>query len=270
MANAWVLRPLPIAAASATSTAAGYDPMNVANDYSGVVWKSATGLSFRRITIDLGAGNQAAPDTALLFGCTGATSAWTLLVEGSTDSATTTSIWSSGTIPFLAGETMPTHGRGVGWWESATTTANRRYWRFTIAGLGTDAATVGRIVLGNRLTLERNFGFGAGFGLRDLGAVDFSAQGVMLRRRAAKLRTVGLSFAHVREDEVEAKVQPLIELVGSQEPIALVTDPAADAMRQRRCYFGPLTGDLGTVRRNASAYEWRASLVDLITIPRAG
>jgi len=55
MSNALIIKPLPFAAVSASSTAAGYDPSYIGNDHMGVVWKSATGADSRAITVDMGA-----------------------------------------------------------------------------------------------------------------------------------------------------------------------------------------------------------------------
>jgi hypothetical protein len=272
MANAstaWAVRPLT-GTMTASATAAGYDPSYVLNDYLGVVWKSPTGAASRTLTIDLGAGNAAGPDAALFFGCTGAVTAWTLAVDAADSADFATNYWSAGAAAqFLAGTTMPTHGRGVGYWTAASAPPARRYWRFTFASLASAAVTVGRLVLGTRLILERNFGFGAALGVRDFGSFDFSIQGVPLRRRAAKLRTLGVTFSWVRKDEIIAKVQPLLEMCAGQEPVALVSDPTADADRQLRCWFGPMVGDMGAIWRNAAAWEWRVSMIDLVAIPKA-
>ena len=269
MANAWALRPVS-GTMTASATAAGYDPSYVLNDYLGVVWKSPAGASTRSLTIDLGASGPAGLDAALFFGCTGATTAWTILVEAANSADFATSYWvdPAGAVPFLAGSTMPTHGRGVGFWTS-TGAPWRRYWRFTFGNLSNAAVTIGRLAFGARMLLERNFAFGAAFGVRDFGSFDFSIQGVPLRRRAAKLRSIGVTFSWVRKDEVIAKVQPLIELCAGQEPIALVTDPAADADRQLRCWFGPMVGDMGTIWRNAKSFEWKVNMIDLVAIPKA-
>ncbi len=269
MANAWALRPLTLPALSASSSASGYDVGNLANDYAGVVWKSAGGASSVVLSIDFGVAT--AIDAALFFGCTGASATWTLSVHSADNSGFTTNLTTHlNAGDFVAGTSFPTHGRGVGFWESAVAVTPRRYWRFTIGNLSGAQVTIARLAVGARLTLERNFAFGGGWGVRDLGRVDFSPTGVRVRRRAAKLRLLGLTFPAVTKDEVEAKVQPLIELVGGQEPIVLVTDPAPHGERQRRCWFGHLYGELGTVWRGATGWEWRANLVDLIPIPKGG
>lgn len=266
MSNAFFLKPLALAAVTASATDAGYDPAYVANDHMGVVWKSPTGAASRQITIDLGA--DTAFDTIALFGLTGAQAGWTLQVEAATAAqgiGFPGGSWSGSAATLLAGTVMPTSGRGKALWMAPAVSPPpaSRYIRLTFASLSNAAVTVARVVIGARLTLERNFKFGAAFGVRDLGNVDFSARGVMLRRRGAKLRTVGVSFPHVTRDEFEAKVQPVTEQLGNTEPVVLVTDPDANAQRQQRMYFGPIIGDLGAVWARPKGFEVRANLVAL-------
>lgn len=267
MSVACVFRPLPFAAVSASSTAAGHDPAFVGTDFMGVVWKSAPGAS-ASVTVDLG--SDVVVDAAALLGCTGAGAGWTLTVECMTSAAPGSVAWSSGSMPFLAGTVFPSSGRGRAVWlaPSSGGPGAARYWRFTVAGLsGGESVVIGRIALGRRIALARNFSFGAVFGVRDLGSLDWSVRGVLLRRRAARLRSVGLTFASVRRDEVEAGVQPLIEAVGTSDPIVLITDPDAHAQRQNRIFFGPLTGDLGTIWTRAAGFEWQANVIDLEPVP---
>ncbi|MCP3732005.1 hypothetical protein M9978_16390 [Sphingomonas sp. MG17] len=265
--NAWAMLPLRPASISASSSASGHTADLMLNDYAGIVWKSAGGAASVIIAVDLGA--EKSVDAALFFGCTGASLDWTLKVESATNASFTTGVTTlADGIPFLAGERFPTHGRGVGFWQSEAAVTARRYWRFTIASLSSAQVSVARLALGARLQLGRNFAFGGGQGVRDLGSADFSAQGVLVRRRAARLRTLGVTFPSVYRDEVEQKVQPLIEMAAGQEPVVIVTDPEEGPERQRNCWFGLLFGELGTVRRNAAGWEWRVGLVDLVPIPK--
>jgi hypothetical protein len=265
MANAIVLAPMALPAVTASSTAAGYSPAYVGNDYMGVVWKSAASGGSQSLTVDFG--SDVAIDTALLLGCTGATSGWTLTIEAATAAlgpGFPGGSWSSGSMPFLAGAVMTKSNRGRSLWVGGDGgPPASRYWRFTIGGLAGAAATVARLVLGERIALARNFQFGATFGLRDTGSMDFSSRGVMLRYRGAKLRAVGVTFGSVYRDEVEEMVQPLIDVCGNSEPIALISDPDPHAQRQNRIWFGPMVGDLGTVWPKASGFEWKCNLVDL-------
>lgn len=268
MSNVLIVKPAEIASVTASSTAPGKDPTYVGNDYMGIVWQSAAGAS-ATLTIDAGANIEA--DTALLFGCDGATPAMTLQLLASTSAqgaGFAPAGWTGAVGAFLAGAEMPTNGRGVALWQAPATGGPppSRYWRFAIGGLGGGRATIARVVLGKRVRLTRNFAFGSAFGVRDTGSVDFSRLGVMLRKRGTKLRTLGLSFQSIHRDECEASVKPLLEEIGNTDCVAIVTDPAEDAMRQRRAYYGPLFGDYsnGLVWRKADQFQAQVNLVSLI------
>lgn len=263
MSRAIFVKPLPFVSVSASTTAAGYDPAYVGNDHMGVVWKSAPDNG-QSIIIDLGA--DIAVDTILLLGLTAAQGSWLYNVQAATSSQGpfTGAYWSTANMTLRAGSIAPTSGRARALWLAPNDAPPAaRYWRITIASGGEGPVTIARVVIGKRIQLARNFQFGAAFGVRDLGAVDFSVRGVLLRRRGAKLRSIGLTFGAVHRDEVEAMIHPLVEQVGLTEPVALVTDPDPDDQRQNRIYFGPLVGDLGTIWAKASGFEWRANLVSL-------
>ena len=261
------MRPLAFTVLSGSNTLPGYDAAYVANDHMGVVWKAQNaGAAVQRVTIDMGA--DVAIDTIALIGLTGAQASWVLKVEVATQAqgAFTGTTYYHPDVDLLAGSAMPSSGRGRAYWEKpAGGPAAARYWRLHIVTPANDTAvTIARIVMGQRFQPERNFDFGAAFGVRDLGKVDWSTRGVLLRRRSTKLRTCGVSFNALYKNEVEDTVQRLLERVGLTGPILLVTDPAPDAQRQNRIYFGPLVGEIGTVWAKASAgFQWQANIVDL-------
>ncbi len=262
MANAWILSPLP-GTVTATSTAPGYQASYVLNDHAGVIWKS-TGGAVADLIVDLG--SDIVCDSLLLFGCDGATPAATLQVTAATQAQGAgfgATSYAGPAAPMLAGSIMPVSGRGVSLWQAPNAIPASRYWRLRFAGLDGAPIAVARLVLGKRIQLERNYSNGGSFGVRDLGSLDFSPRGVLLRRRAAKLRTLALTFANIRKDEVEATTKPLLERIGNTEMIGLVVDPAEDPQRQNRCYFGPLVGDLAQTRRNAAAWESKTNLVSI-------
>ncbi|MFT3968580.1 MAG: hypothetical protein QM690_22160 [Sphingobium sp.] len=265
MANAWILAPLPIVSAAASSTAAGHDPAFVGNDHMGVVWKSGPEAS-PHLRIDLGA--DEAVDAALLMGCTGAQAGWQMGVSAAT-SAQGTGFPPGSFIapdePLLAGSEMLPSGRGVGLWVPDGIPPLSRHIDFRIDQGSTAPVTIGRVAAGKRIMLDRNFSFGAALGVKDLGKADFSQRGVLLRSRGAKLRTVNLKFGALHRDEVEAAILPLLALAGTTEPVALVLDPAPHEMRQRRIYFGMLVGpQLDAIWARAGGFEWSANLVSLI------
>lgn len=267
MSNAIVVKPLAFASITASSTAAGYDAAYMGNDHIGVVWKSAAGAATRTITVDMGADIEI--DTALMLGCTGATADWTLKVEAATaaqGSSFPGGSWVGDTLPFLAGSVMPASGRGKALWLApASPPPASRYWRFTIGGLASAAATVARLVIGRKIQLDLNVVYGASFGVRDLGSMDFSRRGVLLRQAGKKLRMVNVTYPAATRAEVEAYVHPLLEEVGNTAPIGFILDPDADDQRQNRIWFGPMIGDLGTIWANVTGFEWRANIVDLGT-----
>lgn len=281
MSNAFVVRPLPIAAAavaaSGSSTVTGA-PINLANDYAGVIWRGTTTGATLALDFDMGADIDL--DTIMLFGITGtllpdtswrialATAAQGPTFAGSnvTTGTGTGNYWWPPIAALHAGSAMPVIGGGKGLWTKPSGGPPLfRYVRLGFTGMGASAQIeAARVVIGQRIQLERNFAFGGQFGVRDLGSLDFSPRGVLLRRRSKKLRTVNIAFPATFRDEIEEKVQPLLELIGNTEPIALVTDPDADAQRQNRMYFGPLLGEIATTQARAGGgWEWRCPMVSL-------
>ncbi len=261
MANALLLEPQTPANIAASTTAAGYDAAYMLRDEMGIVWRSATGAS-AAITVDLGA--DTVIDTVIMLGLAGAQAGWTLVVELATaaQGKFTGSWWTGAAEALLAGTVMPVSGLGKAFWRApAGAPAAARYMRLTVSGLGGAALEVSRLLAGKAVQLDRNFKFGAALGVRPLGSLDFSARGVLLRRKGKKLRGVGISFPSVYRDEVEAKVQPLLERVGNDTGLAIVLDPAPDAQRQNRIWFGFLTGDLGSTWARAGGFQADFNLV---------
>ena len=257
MANAWIMAPLPIAAASASSSAAGRDPAYVGNDYAGVVWRSASATA-ATLTLDLGADQTV--DTLALFGVDGAGAATLLSIDGATAAQPGTFTALTPAAPLLAGAVMPRSGRGVALADFAPAVC--RYLRLNF-GAPVSPIEVARAVVGKRIALERNFGLGGSFGVRDLGSVEFSRRGVLMRRRGKKMRTASISFSNIHRDEVEAMIQPLIERLGNTETVLLVTNPEPHQERQNRCYFGFLVGDLASVQRRVDGFEAQANVASL-------
>jgi hypothetical protein len=264
MANAWFFAPLPIVAAAASSMSAGHLPLYVGNDHAGIVWESNAEAS-PWVRVDLGADTSI--DTIALFGLAGFTAGNTLTIQtataaqGSGFGAGAFTAFTAAPTPVLAGSVMPEGGKGIGLFSiEAPVTA--RYVKILFSGLSA-AVQLARCAIGARLPLERNFGFGGNFGVRDLGSVDFSARGVLLRRFGTIMRTVALTFSNIHKDEVQAYTKPLLKRLGNTRTVALIVDPSADAYRQDTCYFGFLVGDLGHVQRNAVGWEAKFNVVSI-------
>lgn len=267
MANAEFLQPLllPAITVSGLGTAAGFPPESMNNDYAGVIWRSGGGVATGYLQLDFGVNVHI--DRLMLFGLSGFPANATVKIYSSTAAqGATYAGWVSSALPLYAGSNRLPNGRGVSYVRMTETGGPppSRYWRIEFGALANAVVDIGRLVLGKAYVPQRNFSFGGAFGIRDFSKVDFSARGALLRtRRPRKLRTVGISLPMAYRDEIEAVVQPMLESVGTDGPIALITDPDANAMRERRCYFGLLQGDLGSVWRNAKAWEWRADMVSL-------
>lgn len=274
MANAWIIEPLPLSSVEASSSVRG-PASNVGSDFAGVVWRSAQGGN-ASLLIDLGRDVEC--DTLQMFGVNGdyldegivsvrlATSAQgTVFGTPSADETRPGHYWPVRPAPLLTGGSRGSRGTGttlVAWADDAPRRV--RYLYIYVEGLtALGSLQVARVVIGKRITLDRNFSFGAEFGTKDLGSLEFSRQGVLLRNRGAKLRTASLTFAAVRKDEVEALTKPLLERLGNTECVAVVTDPTPHTLFSNRCYFGPLVGDLSQTWRRADSWEAKINMVSL-------
>ena len=261
MANAWIIKPLAMSSISASATNSGFAASNLGNDYAGVVWQTSVN-GYRAIDVDLGADTPI--DTLMLFGIgNGATNPSVSTyyktaagVAGSWIPALVGAALYAGSAPLPAGRT------GTGLYDLGNG-VTARYVRVELPSNFDGLIQASRLIIGKRIQLERNFSFGAALGVRDLGSLDFSRRGVLIRNEGKKLRTVGLTFSNINKDEVETLTKPLLEEIGNTKMIALVTDPAPHAQRQNRCYFGSLVGDLGHVQRNARGWEAKVNMVSI-------
>lgn len=265
MANAWILAPLTPSAVTTAGTLQLGQGAYAFNDFAGVVVQLACDAATNQAYVQLDLGADMAIDTLMVFGVGLIPPAATLSVmyataaQGAFSGTFTTD--TSGSV--YAGTAAMASGAGVSLW-SVSNPVTARYVRIAYIGtVGGQAVRLARIVLGKRIAPQRNFAMGAAHGVRDLGSLDFSARGVLLRRRAKKLRTIGLTFSNFTKDEVEQLTKPLLEQIGNTEMVAVITDPAPHAQRQNRSYFGALVGDLANTQRNAAGWEVKANLVSL-------
>lgn len=267
MANAWIIEPIAptrmvfdYGGAPVAGTGA-----NLFNDYAGVVWRRET-TSPAQPTPDAGTlfdvGRDMAVDTMLVFGLEGVADDTAIQLYGWTDAE-----GQVGNPSVAFGDVVGPGAPSTSGKRSALIRTDvpivARYFQFSIYPKGPGTVGAARLVIGRRIELERNFSFGAGFGVKDLGSLEFSRRGVLLRNRGAKLRTTALTFSSVRRDEVEQLTKPLLERIGNTECVALVTDPAPDVQRPSRCYFGPLVGDLSQTWRRADAWEAKINMVSI-------
>jgi hypothetical protein len=270
MSNAFLMRPLVPAAISASSTASGFDAANLSPwpvPRMGRVWRSGS-VSSANVTVDLG--SDQVFDTVAVFGIGAGNAApdpaWTweirIATEAQGPSFGAGLFWSSGNLGAMVSGALPVSERGKALWLAPPAAPSpARYVRIIITASAATVFQLALVAVGRRFQPARNYAYGAAFGVRDLGAVDYSPRGVVLRRPGARLRGMGLTFSGLRREEVEDTLQRLFEQVGNTDPVVLVTDPDAHAQRQNRMGIGHLTGNLGTIHRVPGAFQSEVNFV---------
>lgn len=249
MSNAFIVRPLPFSGVTAEGSAAGTSLAYLGNDFIGVVHRG-TGTTTGQIVASFAAAQSI--DCAALLSCAfGSAATWAYTAGGV-----------SAQLVYPSGNVLPVSGRGHGLIEFTGLSASSVQLDF--ASLGGAPVEAGRLVIGKKIQLARNFAFGGSRGVQDTGGLDWSIAGVPLRRYGKRLRTVRISFENAYKDEVEAAILPLLEYVGTTDPILLCLDSGADAQRMNRLYFGFLKGTQEVVQRNSRGFRWGCEMVSLI------
>jgi hypothetical protein len=269
MSNALLFRPLQWAAITPSNTASGFSAANLSPwpvPRMGRVWCSDAGSATRNIVIDFGSDQPV--DTIALFGIGAGNAApsaawsWSIDLATAAQGAFSGAFWAGGTGPLLAGAVLPVSGRGKALWLAPNgAPALARYVRLNFSALSSAALQIALVAIGQRLQPARNYSYGAAFGVRDLGALDYSPRGVVIRRPGAKLRGMGLTFSGLRREEVEDTLQRLFERIGNTDPVVLVSEPDAHPQRQNRMGIGHLTGNLGTIHRVPNAWQAEVNFV---------
>lgn len=263
MANAILFRPLIWESISADSEQLGFQPGLLSPwpvPRMGRIWRSTGGSATKVLTIDLGSDTPL--DTIALFGI-GAENdppsddwQWTVALATAAQGGFAGSFWNGTAADLLAGETLPVSGFGKALWQApAGAPAAARYVRITFSALANARIQVALLAIGKAFQPARNYSYGAAFGVRDLGLLDYSPRGVITQRRGAKLPGVGLRFTALRREEIEDTLQRLFERVGNTDPVVLITDPSAHAQRQNRIGIGHLTGNLGSIHRVPNFFQ---------------
>lgn len=263
MANAIILEPLP-GTATGQTTASGYAAANVLNDYIGLRWRSAAGTASQYITIDLG--SDRALDTVAVFGLAGIQPGWRMRVMLATAAQGSGfgvgAHWAGAWDAVASGRVLPVNGNGKALWLApGDAPATARYVRIAFDTLANAALEIARIAIAPRIEPHHNFKYGATLGVRPLGSLEFSARGVLLRRKGKKLRGLSISYEDATRAEVEAAILPLLERIGNDSPVVIVSDPAADPQLMNRMYFGFLTGNLGAVMARPGGFQTEFNLI---------
>lgn len=263
MAKPFMLAPLPAIASGTLGTLQKGQASYVLNDYTGIVCKLACDFQGNRGIFQIDLGGDTMIDTVMVFGVADFPAAGTLRIW--TEVNAVPGGWiQQAAVPPYAGQGGRSDGLGVALWVGSTPVAARYCHLDFVAPSTGSSVQISRVVIGRRFQPAIGFEYGAAFGVRELGSLDVSTRGVLLRHRGKKLRTVSLNFPSLERTDAEATVRDIMERFGNTECLALCTDPAADWERQNRCYYGPLVGDLTRIWRTARAHEFRLNLLGLM------
>lgn len=94
------------------------------------------------------------------------------------------------------------------------------------------------VVAGKKLTPDRFYDFGFGFGGKDLGAIDINRLGVVDEKPGVKFRTVDFTLSWQTESDYETYFRPMVEAVGTTGVVYCCFDPTATVYRTKRTFFG--------------------------------
>lgn len=260
MANGFLLRSYSFTTSDFSTPAAGTSGAFVANDFMGMVMRSASAGTAAAVRLDFGFARQI--DTAAVLECFCRNTAGGVTVAIGNDVTFATFVEQIDITP-PGSEYRAASGlqHAFGFFTTATPC---RYALVQVNGDGVFLPQFARALVGTRLQPARNFSFGVTRGARDLGEVEFSPRGATLRRRARKLRTLGLSWSFLTQVEAEGFSIPLVEGVGETEFILASLNPAADVERSRRLYFGPLEGNSQLTWRAHDLWEKRLQITSVI------
>jgi hypothetical protein len=147
-----------------------------------------------------------------------------------------TADYDSSALPFIS----PSITRDDGVYHShheLPSLQTKRWWRIDIAG-HTGDFEASMLVLGRKREAGNYYETQWKTGVRDLGSLQFSRNGVPAFADGAKLRTLAYKLGWMSEAEMETQTAVLDEAMGRTTPALFCFDPAPTTYRQRRTFFG--------------------------------
>lgn len=232
MSNYIIAQPYA-ATITATSEAATMPAANLDRPQPTDVWRS-TSLTGQSIAIDLGSA-KAVNIAALLF--TNLTAAATWRVQAG--STTGVSDYDSGAVTAWAGATKNVD-RPHCLLDLTAGPQTYRYWKITL----TDASNpdtwfqAGRLILSKAFQGVRNYSYGAGRGFKDLSEREDAFGGQLLYETRARRPVLSFEAGWLNKAEMEGGILELQRTLDG--PVLAMLDPAADAARMGRMYYGLL------------------------------
>lgn len=138
-----------------------------------------------------------------------------------------------------------------------------RWWRLDIGSHSGDfeasMLVLGKIVEMNKF-YERDFEFG----LDDRGEAEFTRHLVWNETPGGIMRKLSMTFNWMTEAEWESGVRPLVEAIGTTQPVYCCFDPNSSTYRQAKTYFGPLKkAPFATGKRKPGTYGLEVEMISL-------
>lgn len=148
-----------------------------------------------------------------------------------------TADYDSGALPFIS----PAITNPSGIYHShleLPSVQNKQWWRIDIGG-HTGDFQASTLVMGQRITPSRYYDQGYGFGIDDLGTLQFGQTGVVNEEYGIILRTLRFRLSWLTEAEWEQTFRPILEGRGQRGFLYWCLDPEPHQYRQNKTYLGP-------------------------------
>lgn len=147
-----------------------------------------------------------------------------------------TADYDSGAQTFISPSITRKDGLYNSFWELPAT-QTKRWWRLDI-GSHTGDFSGSMLILGKKVQPTKFYDFDFEFGIDDTGKVAVGAQRVWDETPGVILRTVDMALNWLTETEFEQDFRPMIEAVGTTQPVYLCFGPENSEYRQNRTYYG--------------------------------
>ncbi len=151
-------------------------------------------------------------------------------VDGSAD-------YDSGAQVIITPSITREDGKYVWHWELPSV-QTKQWWRIDI-GSHTGDFEAAALVMGQKLQFADFYNtLGFGFGLEDMGNVEFGRYGVNAEEGGRKMRTLEMEFGWMSDSDRATKFQPLRDKLGTTGVALWCFDSEATVQRQDKTYFG--------------------------------
>lgn len=147
-----------------------------------------------------------------------------------------TADYDSTALPFIS----PSITRADGLYHSfheLPASYTKRWWRIDI-GSHTGDFEAPFVIMGKKVQPSKFYDYDFEFGIEDTGKADFTNYGVWDEEPGQILRTVDMALNWHTTAEYEDSFRPMIEAVGTTQPVYLAFGPEETTYRQARTFYG--------------------------------